>query len=335
MAAALADRADVTLVSTNPAIRAAIERDGLVAHGLGRHPVRTSRVRIVAAPPPGAAFDLAILATQPPSVEAAAHDLVPALADDGAVLVVQNGLCEARVGAIVGPARVVGGVVAWGATVRGPGVVEQTARGGFTLGVLAGDATTHAGVRAFAELLGPSFPVRITTNLRGVRLSKLALNAAISSIGTIAGEPLGPLVGVRRYRQLALEVMSEAVAVAHADGVVLERVAGTLDLNWVALTARDRAHGGPRLLLKHALLRAVGLRYRRMRSSMLAAIERGRPPAVDFLNGELVTLGAAHGVATPVNTAIVAQVWAIARGEARSSRATLDALCDRVLPSAA
>ena len=38
--------------------------------------------------------------------------------------------------------------------------------------------------------------------------------------------------------------------------------------------------------------RAVGLRYRRMRSSMLAAIERKRTPAIDFLNGEVVIRGA-------------------------------------------
>ena len=52
-----------------------------------------------------------------------------------------------------------------------------------------------------------------------------------------------------------------------------------------------------------------------MRSSMLSAIERGRPPAVDFLNGEVVERGARHGIATPVNAAAQAMVHAIARGE--------------------
>jgi 2-dehydropantoate 2-reductase len=54
-----------------------------------------------------------------------------------------------------------------------------------------------------------------------------------------------------------------------------------------------------------------------MRSSMLSAIERGRVPAVDFLNGEVVTRGTLRGVLTPVNAAALAKVHALARGEGR------------------
>jgi 2-dehydropantoate 2-reductase len=183
-------------------------------------------------------------------------------------------------------------------------------------------------VRAIAELLEAIGPVTITSNLRGARWSKLALNCAVSALGTIAGERLGPLVRVRRYRRLALEAMTECVAVARAEGVALEKVAGTLDLTWIALTDADRAaRASASLTAKHALLLAVGLRYRRMRSSMLAAIERGRTPAIDFLNGEVVTRGKAKGIATPVNERIVATVWDIANGKTKSSRELLDAVC--------
>jgi 2-dehydropantoate 2-reductase len=64
-----------------------------------------------------------------------------------------------------------------------------------------------------------------------------------------------------------------------------------------------------------------------MRSSMLAAIERHRTPAIDFLNGEVVTRGVKHGVPTPVNERVVELVWKIAKGELKSSRETLDAAC--------
>src|SRR5262249_61617032 len=117
-------------------------------------------------------------------------------------------------------------------------------------------------------------------------------------------------------------------AVARAEGVALEKVAGTLDLDWVALSAADRAAAASvSLTTKHMLLLAVGLRYRKLRSSMLAAIERKRTPAIDFLNGEIVARGARHGIATPVNARIVETVWAIAKGTQRSSRDTLDAVC--------
>ena len=67
-----------------------------------------------------------------------------------------------------------------------------------------------------------------------------------------------------------------------------------------------------------------------MRSSMLSAIERGRVPAVDFLNGEVVALGEKHQIATPVNAAATALVHALARGEAKPSRAQIDVLAARV-----
>jgi 2-dehydropantoate 2-reductase len=60
-----------------------------------------------------------------------------------------------------------------------------------------------------------------------------------------------------------------------------------------------------------------------MRSSMLAAIERGRPPAIDFLNGEVVARGKKRGIATPVNLLATNLIWEIARGKRKPSMETL------------
>jgi len=312
----------VTAVSTNEQIRAAVDRAGFRIVDEGEE--RT--VRGWVSPAPEGSYDLVILATQPPNVEEAARTALPHLAEDGQVVVLQNGLCEERIAAIVGPDRVIGAIVAWGASMTQPGLYERTASGGFQVGRLSGELDDD--LRRVGELLEAIGPVTLTQNLRGARWSKLALNCAVSSLGTIAGERLGPITRVRRYRRLALEAMTEVVAVAQAEGVKLEKVAGTLDLEWIALSDLDKtSRGSASLTAKHALLLAVGLRYRRMRSSMLAAIERKRPPAIDFLNGEVVERGKKHGIETPANQRIVDTVWAIARGELRSSRETLDKIC--------
>jgi 2-dehydropantoate 2-reductase len=330
----------VTAVSTNLQIRAAVDKAGFRVIDEGEERV----VRGWVSPAPEGKYDLCILATQPPNVEEAARTALPHLVDDAEVVVLQNGLCEERVGAIVGVHRVIGGIVAWGASMPEPGRYERTAAGGFALGRLAtprGDGSAlrstlgeiDTELRRVGELLEAIGPVTFTRNLAGARWSKLALNCAVSALGTIAGERLGVLVRQRRYRRLALEIMTEAVAVAKAEGVQLEKVAGTLDLDWIALSDADRAAtASVALTAKHALLLAVGLRYRRMRSSMLAAIERGRTPAIDFLNGEVVTRGAKHGIATPWNQRIVDTVWAIAKGEKKSSRELLDQVCSAGLP---
>jgi 2-dehydropantoate 2-reductase len=244
--------------------------------------------------------------------------------------VLQNGLCEERIAAIVGAERVIGAIVAWGASMPEPGRYERTAAGGFQVGRLNPHAVDQdPDLDRVSELLEAIGPVTLTRNLRGARWSKLALNCAVSSLGTIAGETLGPLVRQRRYRRLALELMTEAVAVARAENVTLEKVSGTLDLAWIALTDADRdARLSAALTAKHGLLLAVGLRYRRMRSSMLAAIERGRTPAIDFLNGEVVARGLLHKIATPFNARVCETVWKIAKGELKSSREALDRVCE-------
>ncbi len=333
----------VTVVSTNEGIRAAVDKAGFRLIDDGEE--RTIRGWI--SPAPEGKYDLCILATQPPNVEDAARTALPHLVDDAQVVVLQNGLCEERIAEVVGAHRVLGAIVAWGASMIEPGRYERTAAGGFQLGRFEQPASptepkpvpqerrarrpteiADADARRIGELLEAVGPVTHTQNLRGARWSKLAMNCAVSSLGTIAGEKLGPLVRQRRYRRLALEIMTEAVLVARAEGVSLEKVSGTLDLDWLALSDADRA-GGPSLGLtaKHALILAVGLRYRRLRSSMLAAIERGRTPAIDFLNGEIVTRGKKHGIATPFNARVCETVWAIAKGDKKSSRDTLDSIC--------
>ena len=155
-----------------------------------------------------------------------------------------------------------------------------------------------------------------TDNLRGARWSKLAINCAISTLGTVGGDRVGPLLAHRFVRRLAMEIFTEVAAVARAEGVRLEKVASTVELDWLTLSeSQRRSRGSLALLARHALLLAIGARYRRLRSSMLAALERGREPPVDFLNGEVVRRGAAHGLAVPVNTHLLEAVHAMARKE--------------------
>lgn len=315
--------ADITASTTNPTIFDAVKAEGFQLRGDGNPRAVPGKIHLGL--PEGEQYDYIFLATQPPQVEEAARSALPLLGKDGRVLVFQNGLCEERIAELCGPERVIGGIVAWGASMPEPGIYDRTSSGGFQIGTLSGIVDDH--LHELANLLEVIGPVTLTDNLRGARWSKLALNCAISSMGTIGGERLGALVTNRRYRRLGLEVFAEVVAVATAENVRLEKVAGTLDLGWMALADSERnISGSPSLAAKHAMLLAVGMRYRRLRSSMLSAIERGRPPAIDFLNGEVVGRARKHGIEVPVNESFVEAIHAIARGEEKSSRATLDAI---------
>ena len=319
---------DVSVLTTNADIARALSESGVRVRGEGAPAATMKPVTIHRELPTDVdPFDYVLLATQPPQVEAAANSALPALAPTGRMVCFQNGLCEERVAKLAGAERVVGAVVAWGASMVEPGVYDRTSAGGFSIGRL--DGQIDEPLEDLGRVLEAVGPVSMTQNLLGARWSKLAINCAISTLGTIGGDRLGTLMRQRHVRRLALEVMTEVVAVARAEEVHLEKVSGTLDLDWIALTEAERtAAGSPGLLAKHTLLLAVGARYRRLRSSMLSAIERGRAPAVDFLNGEITSRGKEHHVATPVNAAARDSVWAIARGEQTASHATLRKLYD-------
>lgn len=336
--AALAEAGqDVTAVTTNADIHAAVSSRGLkvVGEGPARH-VRAP-VSLGIAPLEGEPkFDYVLLATQPPQVEEAARSAALLLADRGAMVCLQNGLCEERIAKIVGDDRVVGAVVGWGATMPEPGLYEKTAPGGFTVGHPFGREPLAAEHDALVRALESVGPVEVTQNLRGKRWSKLAINCGISTLGTIGGDRLGALIHHRFVRRLCLEIMTEVVSVARREGVQLEKVSGTLDLSWIALNEEEKAAAGsPSLVAKHGLLLAVGLRFRRMKSSMLSAIERGRTPAVDFLNGEVVDRARLHGMKVPVNARAREMVWAVADGKKKAGLELLRELYDVTGPHGA
>jgi 2-dehydropantoate 2-reductase len=321
VAAHLARMQDTALhvVSSNPDITTVVAREGLTLTGTAPaftvHPPISSEV-------PSGPFDFILLATQPTQIEEAAGQSLNALAKDGAMVVLANGLCEQRVAAVCGDHRVFGGIVSFGATAGAPGHVERTSSGGITIGRL--DGKDDARLDLLAAVLSAVGPILLTHNLHGARFSKLALNCAVTGLGTIAGTHLGALLSDASTRNTALSIMREAVAVAQAEAITLEPIGGTFDLDWLANPYG--AWSGPSHWVRHGMLMAVGFKYKKLRSSMLRAIARGRTPAVDFVNGEVARLGKSHGVPTPINRAVTDIIHRIGTGELSPSPAHLHAL---------
>ena len=306
---------DVLGITRNPAVANAIQQRGYVLRRSDGSEIVAGRATAELAD--AGPFDVALLATPPNTVVDAVRVALPVLRRDAPVVCLQNGICEGRLAEVVGPERVLGAVVGWGASMPEPGIYDRTSAGGFVLGRFDGDG--RRGLDAIAGLLRTVGPVDLTDNLMGARWSKLAINCAISGLGTLGGDRLGRLIRYRFVRRLGLEIMTEAVLTARHLGVSLEKIAGLFDLEQVTLTPRDAlTASSPAIALKHALLLAVGVKFRRLRSSMLAAIERGREPAVDYLNGEVVRHGATLSLLTPLNHRVQETIHAIAAGELHS-----------------
>ena len=302
----------LSIVTHNDEIAQAINRDGLrltTPEGQWTLPA-TAHVCLEDARGP---FDAVYLAMKATDVEEAARDVAGCLTPRGYVVTLQNGVIEDRVAAILGRERVVAALVGWGATMHAPGVYEMTSCGELVVGETDGRLTDRVG--RIQATLNDAAPTTISTNIYGVQWSKLAINCVITTLGAITGQLLGEMLRRSAIRRLGLAIVSEVVDVAQACGIVLEPVGGTLDIGRLYLPP-ERRHGGLGfdLLTRHVIMLVVGVKFRKLKSSMLQSLERGRRCEIDIMNGYVVEQGRARGVPTPVNSALTELVHDIEVG---------------------
>lgn len=260
-------------------------------------------------------YDLILLCTRTDALEPAVEAVAPLLASDAALVCVQNGLPEARAAAIVGPERTLGTVIGWSSSADGAGRFRITSEGRFTLGAFS--AAAEGKLDAARRVLERAAPVKVTRNLPGARWSKLAINCAMSTIGTVAGLSLGEMAAQGSARLLAMRIVGEVVELARAHGVRLERVSG-LDPSWIGEVPGGGALALALRPMRHALIWAAAQPHRRQRSGMLAHLEAERPAGqIDDLNGAVARAARAVGRRAPVNERLTALVHAIERGEER------------------
>jgi 2-dehydropantoate 2-reductase len=253
-------------------------------------------------------FDAVLLTVKSYDTEAMVRAVAPRLAPDGVLVCLQNGLGNLEcASAIVGPARVLGARVIFGAERVRPGHVRVTVN---AAPVLVGspdptDAARDARAREWAaRFAAAGIPSATTDNLVGELWTKVFYNAALNPLGALLGVPYGWLADDPDARAIMDRVIDEAFAVARAARVAL------------AFADADAY----RARFYDALVPSTA----RHRSSMLQDLERGRPTEIDAINGYVARRGAELGVAVPTNAALAHMIRARVRrarpGEGPCSR---------------
>jgi 2-dehydropantoate 2-reductase len=257
--------------------------------------------------------DLVFLATKATDCVATARDLIPYLTSDSMVVSLQNGICEHALAEVLGADRVIGCVVGWGASQNAPGKLEVTSRGEFVIGNI--DHSSDDRLVPIQQMLNLVYPTRISNNIMGELYSKLIVNSCINSLGVIGGVKLGQLLADKRVRNIFIELMREAMAVAAAMKIMVEPGGGG-KLNYYTFLKGDGALSN---LKRHLTIRLIGFKYRKIKSSSLQSIERGRRTEIDFLNGYICDRGRDLRVSTPVSDAVRAMVLEIEEGKRKIS----------------
>jgi 2-dehydropantoate 2-reductase len=265
--------------------------------------------------------DVVLLATKATDCLEAAKELLPVLSRNSIVVSLQNGICEDALAGVVGRDRMVGCVVGWGATMHGPAQIEVTSPGEFVIGNI--DHRPDERLPLVQEMLSAVVPTRISNNIMGELYSKLVINSCINSLGVITGMNLGKLLATSKVRNIFTALMREAMAVAAAMGIKVEPAGGG-KLDYYRFLSGSSFTSN---LKRNLLIRIIGFKYRRIRSSSLQSLERGRRTEIDYLNGYICDRGREHGVPTAVNDAVVSMIRQI---EAGTRKISLENLNDSV-----
>jgi 2-dehydropantoate 2-reductase len=259
-------------------------------------------------------YDIIILLTKQQHNHEVCTFLKDYMSEDGVLVTLQNGLPEDGIAEVLGEDRVLGCIVAWGATMLGPGLCELTSSPDsltFSLGRVGTKPHKYmADVKDLLELMGP---VTIKHNFIGMRWSKLLINSAFSGMSTVLGCTFGEAAKNRRSRRLVLDLINECIKVCETANIKIEPVQGKDAVKLLGYkNPLKRAFAMailPFAIRKHALLKA----------SMLQDIEHGKKTEVESLNGAVANFGRKFNVPTPLNSKVTALIHDIEDGKLKPS----------------
>ena len=215
---------------------------------------------------------------------------------DVPVCTLQNGLqSDAIAGRILGAHNIIGGIVMFNARYRHPGHVTHGCTGSLIIGNVSETADDQ--VAAVHTLLNGIIPTTLCSNIPGARRAKLLVNILGNSMDALTGEPLSICMKSPVIRRIAARILKEALTVLEKTGDGLEPIPG------VPLGLFKAVIKSP-LPIASYLLEQIG-REITTTSSTLQSLQRGRPTEIDFLNGEIVSLGEKLHSAAPCNTRVV------------------------------
>jgi 2-dehydropantoate 2-reductase len=294
---------DVEVLCHDEEYASLISDSGLNISGIcGNHSVRIPSYCSASKIEPGK--DVILHATKATDMAEALKEALPLLSDSGYVVSMQNGICEEELASIAGPERIIGCVTGWGATMKSKGNLKMTSTGDFIIGYP--DRSSDDFLENIAEALSVIVPVKITDNILGHLYSKLIINSCITSLGAICGLYLGDMLKIAKVRRIFIEIIREAVVVGDNIGIKIEVFGGKLDFK--------KFIGGKGFLSdlkRHAMIRIIGFKYRRLKSSSLQSLERNRKTEIDYLNGYIVNKALNLNFEVPVNKAVTDMIHEI------------------------
>lgn len=235
---------------------------------------------------------LVLVTVKSAATETVARELAGVLAPGVPVISFQNGLHNADILRAALPGRpVLAGMVPFNVLQGQAGSFHQGSSGELMV-------SSHASLAPYVPLFAAAgLPLTLRDDMPAVQAAKLLLNLN-NAINALSSLPLRDELSQRSWRRCLAFAQREALAAFEAAHTPLARLM-PVPANWL-----------PRILeLPDAWFQRVAARMLAIdpvaRSSMWEDLQRHRPTEVDAINGEIVRLAQARGVAAPVNARLV------------------------------
>jgi 2-dehydropantoate 2-reductase len=225
---------------------------------------------------------LLIVALKHHHLAGALEDIKALVGDDTMILSVMNGLeSEEMIGAVCGKDKLVYAIAVGIDAVREENRFTFASPGKIIFG-----HGPHAGAGQRLDRLQEALnraliPNEIPTDMMRMLWWKFMINVGINQASAVLRAPYGTFQSSPDARALMMLLMREVIAVAQKAGIDLS----PKDLDeWIDILATLSPKG---------------------KTSMFQDIEAGRKTEVEIFAGKMVALGKNHGVATPVNEAVL------------------------------
>ncbi len=253
-------------------------------------------------------YPLIFLCVKSQHTAEAVAQMEPHLTEDGAVVSIQNGLCELEIADALGTERTVGAFVNFGADYLEPGVVHRGNRGATVVGELDGSRSDR--IRDIHKLMRIFEPNAVLTkNIFGFLWGKLAY-ASLLFATALTDDSIADVLAAEEFRPSLVALAREAVSVAVARGIALEGFDG--------FDPRAFRPGEQPGMAEASMDDLV--RFNRASAKTHSGIWRDlavrkRTTEVDAQLGWIVRFGEEMGVATPLTREVIRQIHQIESGE--------------------
>lgn len=252
-------------------------------------------------------FDVVLLLVKAYDTPWAARLIVPLLAVDGLMVGVQNGMTAHEVAEVAGPERNLGCVIEVSSTMTEPGIIHRHTpreRSWFAVGSLS--PATRGREEEVAGVLRHCGTVAVVDDILAAKWMKLVSNASVLVTTASLGLPMLDAIAVPGMRELMIRAGQEALDVGRTLGHPILPIFG-LDADDLAVPEQ----------VSETLLDTLYTNYVRpgATTTVLQDWRKGRRSEAADLNGTVCREGAAHGIATPVNAAVLEVARRIEAGE--------------------